>query len=1154
MSAKDHPDKHGVSVDPFRDSERFKVSAPQDDEGSAGGVWVGPAQASQTGSSERFKVSIRSSEDDRTARTQSQGFLETRAGFGSTPNIFTALYSEEDGSTKEKSVQKLLETYTAAGEDEDEDGPREKANLGTTLGVFFPCIQNIFGVIYFVRLYWIVGEAGIWEAFTIVFSCCCVSILTSLSISAIATNGKVHGGGTYFMISRSLGPEFGGAVGILFYLGISVSVAMYLIGSIELLLKYIAPQMNVFENHLNNFRLWGSVLLFLVACAVFTGVKFVSRFALLVLSAVLVSILSVYIGMFSASADNSAKACFLGNRLLSSDVVNVEGKMMCTKDPSGPIFRHWCTQRGNHSECDPYFENNEAELKAAVPGLKGGVFEDNSHNHYGMEGQVSGTREDGDEARGEILRDIDTSFVVLLAIYFPSITGFEQGTSYSGDLEDAQKSIPLGTLLAVAVTSTVYLSTVVMFGATVHGAVLRDKYGVSIGGKLIMSQLSWPSPWVILIGALMSTVGAGLQALTAAPRLLQAVAKDDVLGAMIRPFAYMTQRNEPLPAIALSTAIAEVGILIARLDYVAPIVTMFFLLCYGFVNLACALQSFLDSPHWRPRFKFYHWTLAFLGVILCLTLMFLSSVPYALIALGLAGSVYKYIEYKGAEKEWGDGMRGLSLAAAQVALLRLREDMSEKGTKNWRPQLLVLAKLNSDLQIPNDNILAFCSQLKEGKGLTIVSSVITGDYFQEKEKVNEAKMNIRECMERNSMEGFTTVVMADKVSQGICHVIQSAGLGGLYPNTVIIAWPTHWFNSQNRKSYETFIDSLHCASAAKKAVLVLKSAEDFPTNSARLSGTIDIWWIMHDGSLLIMLAFLLIQHKVWKQCRLRIFTVAQMKDNSVQIKKDLIDYIYNLRISASVEVVEMEDRHISAYTIERTLMMEERTKLMEQMRLKQSESVKIVDNIMDRAHNPQSSQRLSVVSVESAPRRQRPSLGPTEAPKVGLDTSMRLVVDTDKKDASSDTVQYTFTPEGHDPRVDVRKAFNASNNSARAPAVVFNTPSPEATESGSSHSRAHPDGASAAANPGTSAGTSNPGTSSQMKGTNMRKMHTAVRLNQVLRERSSNADLVILNLPSVPSKQTSQASYMQFLEVLSEGLNHLVMVRGTGREVITIYN
>lgn len=61
-------------------------------------------------------------------------------------------------------------------------------------------------------------------------------MLTAISMSAIATNGVVPAGGSYFMISRALGPEFGGAVGALFYLGTTVASSMYIIGSVEILL------------------------------------------------------------------------------------------------------------------------------------------------------------------------------------------------------------------------------------------------------------------------------------------------------------------------------------------------------------------------------------------------------------------------------------------------------------------------------------------------------------------------------------------------------------------------------------------------------------------------------------------------------------------------------------------------------------------------------------------------------------------------------------------------------------------------------------------------------------------------------------------------------------------------------------------------------
>ena len=62
----------------------------------------------------------------------------------------------------------------------------------------------------------------------------------------------------------------------------------------------------------------------------------------------------------------------------------------------------------------------------------------------------------------------------------------------------------------------------------------------------------------------------------------------------------------------------------------------------------------------------------------------------------------------------------------------------------------------------------------------------------------------------------------------------------------------------------------------KQALLVLKDAESFPDLDDRLEGTIDIWWIVHDGGMMILMMFLLNRHKVWRKCRLRIFTVARI--------------------------------------------------------------------------------------------------------------------------------------------------------------------------------------------------------------------------------------------------------------------------------------
>jgi solute carrier family 12 sodium/potassium/chloride transporter 2 len=99
--------------------------------------------------------------------------------------------------------------------DVKEKGP---VKLDWINGVLVPCLLNIWGVIMFLRLGWVVGQAGLIVASLIIFAANVVTSITALSLCAICTNGEVKGGGVYYLISRALGPEFGGAIGLLFYL------------------------------------------------------------------------------------------------------------------------------------------------------------------------------------------------------------------------------------------------------------------------------------------------------------------------------------------------------------------------------------------------------------------------------------------------------------------------------------------------------------------------------------------------------------------------------------------------------------------------------------------------------------------------------------------------------------------------------------------------------------------------------------------------------------------------------------------------------------------------------------------------------------------------------------------------------------------------
>uniref|UniRef100_A0A8C3HRQ5 Solute carrier family 12 member 7 n=1 Tax=Chrysemys picta bellii TaxID=8478 RepID=A0A8C3HRQ5_CHRPI len=821
-----------------------------------------------------------------------------------------ALFEEEmDSNPMVSSLLNKLANYTnltqgVVEHEADEDSKRKEIKaprMGTFIGVYLPCLQNILGVILFLRLTWIVGTSGVLESFIIVFMCCACTMLTAISMSAIATNGVVPAGGSYYMISRSLGPEFGGAVGLCFYLGTTFAGAMYILGTIEILLAYISPSAAIFkaedadgetEAMLNNMRVYGTCTVALMAIVVFVGVKYVNKLALVFLSCVILSIFAIYAGVIKTAFDPpDFPICLLGNRTLSrrnfdicAKFIEVNNETMTTK-----LWSLFCDNPSLNATCDEYFNLNNVTEIQGIPGIASGVLIDNLWSAYTDKGSiiekkghpsVTGTEETKVGGLPYVFTDIMTYFTMLVGIYFPSVTGIMAGSNRSGDLRDAQKSIPTGTILAISTTSFIYLSCIVLFGACIEGVILRDKFGEAVNGNLVIGTLAWPSPWVIVIGSFFSTCGAGLQSLTGAPRLLQAIARDGIIP-FLQVFGHGKANGEPTWALLLTAFICEIGILIASLDSVAPILSMFFLMCYMFVNLACA-EIFLS------------------------------------------------------EKEWGDGIRGLSLNAARYALLRVEH--GPPHTKNWRPQVLVLLNLDSEQMVKHPRLLSFTSQLKAGKGLTIVGSVLQGIYLDKYIEAQKAEENIKSLMGVEKTKGFCQIVVSPSFRDGMSHLIQSAGLGGMTHNTVLMAWPQSWKQTDNPFSWKNFVDTVRETTAAQQALLVAKNIDLFPTNQERFSeGNVDVWWIVHDGGMLMLLPFLLRQHKVWRKCKMRIFTVAQMDDNSIQMKKDLQMFLYHLRLNAEVEVVEMFENDISAFTYEKTLMMEQRSQMLKQMQLSKNE-------------------------------------------------------------------------------------------------------------------------------------------------------------------------------------------------------------------------
>lgn len=268
-----------------------------------------------------------------------------------------------------------------------------------------------------------------------------------------------------------------------------------------------------------------------------------------------------------------------------------------------------------------------------------------------------------------------------------------------------------------------------------------------------------------------------------------------------------------------------------------------------------------------------------------------------------------------------------------------------------------------------------------------------------------------------------------------------------------------------------------------------------------MGGNIDVWWIVHDGGLLMLISFLLRKHKTWKNCYLRIFTVAQIDDNSIQMKQDLQQWIYALRIEArSVEVIELNDNDISEYTYERTVRMEQRTGQLRQLYFRGEKAASGLQDtaVIQQQIKAASQENLNQLDVNDSRKES------TDCPKLNLQEA---------------------TPQ-QSPILDEKRSN--MQQSAQQPLSRQGTPSPNSKMLG-----LKPDDI------------------------NVRRMNTAVKLNEAVTSKSATSKLVIINLPGLPKNIDNEIEchhYLEFLDVLCEGLERVILVRGSGKECITIYS
>ena len=658
------------------------------------------------------------------------------------------------------------------------DADSEAAGFGTFAGVFTPSILTILGVIMYLRFGWVVGNVGLWQTLIIVTICTSITALTALSMASIATDRRVKTGGAYYMISRSLGVETGGAVGIPVYFALAFSVALYTIGFAESVNR-VFPQ--VPQTAL------AAVTTVIVAVLAIVSARLVIRAQYFIMAAIGISLLSL---LFGSPVDATS------------------------------------------IQLEP----------AANP---------------------------------------EAGFWVVLAVFFPAVTGIEAGVNMSGDLKDPARSIPRGTLAALGVGYLVYMSLPVLLSMRADPQTLIDD-------PLVMRQIAF---WgdAILLGVWGATLSSALGSILGAPRVLQALARDGVLPRFMRILGRGSgPADEPRVGTVVTLGVALGAVMLGELNVIAPILTMFFLASYLSVNLGAGLENLLGSPSFRPSFR-VHWSISLLGALGCLVVMFLINAVATLAAAVIIGGVFLLLERRELRTTWGDVRRGVMLSLARSALLRLEGEPPDP--KNWRPNILVL----SGAPTGRWHLVELAHAITHGRALMTVATILrSGSRGSDARRKMEE--HVGEYLERKGIESLVRVEEAPTPFDGMERLVSTYGFGPLVPNTILLG------ASEQPEHRAEYCRSLAMMHERRRNVMVLRHDPERGFGARR---RIDVWWggMQSNGGLMMLLGYLLRTSLEWRRATLTVKLVVPDQRAAEAARANLQDMIQGLRIGAEAKVL-----------------------------------------------------------------------------------------------------------------------------------------------------------------------------------------------------------------------------------------------------------
>ncbi|MBC8768566.1 amino acid permease [Arenibacter sp. BSSL-BM3] len=290
---------------------------------------------------------------------------------------------------------------------------------------------------------------------------------------------------------------------------------------------------------------------------------------------------------------------------------------------------------------------------------------------------------------GSIENDFSgSSFWIVFAVFFPAVTGVMAGANMSGDLANPRKSIPVGTISSVIITTIIYVSLIFVAAVIATPDELAKNYNVFIDKSLY-------GP-IVLAGLLGATLSSALGSFVGAPRILLALGEKNILPKS-QKLAKKSKKGEPVNAMLITAVLVLFGISLRNLNTIAPLLTMFFMITYAMVNVVALVEQTLGLPSYRPTLKIPIIVPA-IGAFGSIAIMFVLNVIIALFSLIFIVIFYLYLVKMNIKSAAGDSRSGLFTALAEWATKKTNSLRQEREVRSWRPDLLIPVTMPKEIR------------------------------------------------------------------------------------------------------------------------------------------------------------------------------------------------------------------------------------------------------------------------------------------------------------------------------------------------------------------------------------------------------------------------------------------------------------------------